>query len=403
MLPSRRSSAPVLRPRHASVTSPVRRLVAALLAFGLIVIGPAAAQEEESIGDIRRSREAARDEEAAALKELELLELEDERIGEIVAQIQLAVDNQTAQVQAARQQLQAAEAEVAARESAAAAATEHLVTTRQATQDRAVDAFVGTNREFEPWLASNDLNRTAIRLAMIDFAAGSDRDALDDLRTIEAEREAHLRAGEEARAEADALRATLEEELAELETRKDVQRRIQEELQGRIAEWERQAAELARDAEELTELIRQKQTQELGFNPGDPGSASVEGFIMPIEGRVGSGFGSRVHPIFRTTRMHSGVDIGATTGQAIWAAKAGVVIFAGVKGGYGNAVIIQHEGNVATLYAHMSELRSSDGDQVEAGDLIGLAGSTGWSTGPHLHFETRVDGVPKNPELFLPG
>ena len=124
---------------------------------------------------------------------------------------------------------------------------------------------------------------------------------------------------------------------------------------------------------------------------------------MPTGGSVGSGFGLRVHPIFGRTRMHSGVDIGATHGNPIWASKEGRVIFAGGKGGYGNTVIIQHEGNVATLYAHMSEFRSSEGDWVDRGEVIGLIGSTGWSTGPHLHFETRIDGVPKDPELFLPG
>ncbi|NIR35716.1 MAG: M23 family metallopeptidase [Actinobacteria bacterium] len=123
---------------------------------------------------------------------------------------------------------------------------------------------------------------------------------------------------------------------------------------------------------------------------------------MPTSGSIGSGFGLRVHPIFGSTRMHAGVDIGGTTGTPIWAAKEGRVIFVGSKGGYGNTVIVQHEGNVATLYAHMSAFESSEGDWVDQGEVIGLVGSTGWSTGPHLHFETRIDGVPKDPELFLP-
>ena len=89
--------------------------------------------------------------------------------------------------------------------------------------------------------------------------------------------------------------------------------------------------------------------------------------------------------------------------QAIWASKEGRVIYAGWRGGYGNAVVVQHEGNVATLYAHMSVIQASEGDWVETGEVIGLIGSTGWSTGPHLHFETRVDGEPRDPQLFLPG
>ena len=171
----------------------------------LAAIAPVAAQDDDSIGDIRREREEARDAEADALEELELLELEDERVAEILAQIQAAVDNQTAQVQAARQQLGAAEAEVAARKTAALEAADALVITHAAIEQRAVDSFVGTNREAEPWLTSSDLNRTAIRLSMLEFAAGSDRDLLDDLRTIQADREENLRLGEDARAEADRL------------------------------------------------------------------------------------------------------------------------------------------------------------------------------------------------------
>lgn len=379
-----------------------RRLAAFAVLGGLAVAVPVAAQSDDSIGDIREKREEARDAEAAALEELELLELEDERVAEIVASIQTAVDNQAAQVASAQQQFDAAVEEVAAREKAAADASDAIVLTTLAIQQRAVDAFVGTNREFEPWLTSTNLNETAIRLSLLDFAAGSERDLLDELRTAEADRELHLRAGEEAEAEAAALQAQLEEELAELEERRKTQARIQAELQGRIDEWQQLAEQRAREAEEFTDLIKERQAEELGFAPGDPGAASVEGFIMPTSGSVGSRFGPRVHPIFGTTRMHSGVDIGAPTGQAIWASKEGRVIFAGWRGGYGNTVIVQHEGNVATLYAHMSQISATDGDWVDQGEVIGLIGSTGWSTGPHLHFETRVDGVPRDPQLFLP-
>lgn len=368
----------------------------------MLTVAPVAAQDDESIGDIRRKREEARDAEAEALEELELLELEDERIGAILEQIQLAVDNQAAQVAAARRQLAAAQAEVEARTRAADSAAGAILRTEAEIRQRAVDAFVGTDREFEPWLTSDDLNRTAIRLSLLDFAAGSERDLLDRLRTEQATREENLRLGEEAEAEAEALEAGVVDELAELEERRKTQARIQAELQDRIDAWEREADQRAREAEEFTQLIKEKQAEALGFAPGDPGSASVEGFIMPTQGSVGSGFGPRIHPIFGSSRMHSGVDIGAATGQAIWAAKEGRVIFAGWKGGYGNTVIVQHEGNVATLYAHMSQIQAVDGEWVEQGELIGLIGSTGWSTGPHLHFETRVDGEPKNPELFLP-
>lgn len=376
-------------------------LVMLAVAFATAVGGPAASNSH-SIGDIRDERERVRDAEAAALAELELLELEDAHVARIVEEIQAAVDGQVARVQSARQQLDAAEAEVRSRELRATEAQAELVATEAKMRDRAVDAYIGTSRQADPWLDSSDLNRTVVRLALLDFTAGNDRDLLDRLRTLRAERIAHLEAGEEARAQADDFRRRLEDELQELEVRRAVQREIQAELQARIAEWEREAAQRAREAQELTDLIRQRQTEALGFAPGDIGAASVEGFVMPTTGSIGSRFGLRVHPIFGSTRMHAGVDIGGTTGTPIWAAKEGRVIFVGSKGGYGNTVIVQHEGNVATLYAHMSAFESSEGDWVDQGEVIGLVGSTGWSTGPHLHFETRIDGVPKDPELFLP-
>ncbi|MEZ5166896.1 MAG: peptidoglycan DD-metalloendopeptidase family protein [Acidimicrobiales bacterium] len=280
------------------------------------------------------------------------------------------------------------------------AATE-LDAAREAMRRAAVETFVGTDRQADPWLTSSSPNEAAIRLSMIDFAAGTTRNLLDELRTAKANREENLRAGEEARAEADALRLVLEDELAELEARRDTQARIQAELQARIAAWQDKADTLADEAEDMTALIRQKQIEALGFAPGDPGAASVEGFIMPTRGEVGSGFGYRIHPIFRSRHAHRGRHR-CPYDQLVWAAKAGRVIFAGRKGGYGNAVVIQHEGNVATLYGHLNSFQSSEGDWVEAGDVIGLVGSTGRSTGPHLHFEVRIDGVPKDPQLFLP-
>ena len=114
-------------------------------------------------------------------------------------------------------------------------------------------------------------------------------------------------------------------------------------------------------------------------------------------------FGPRVHPIFGTVRQHTGVDIGSSTGNPIWASKDGRVIFAGWKGGYGNTVVMVHgDGTVTTLYAHMSVIHASVGDVVDQGEVVGEIGSTGFSTGPHLHFEVRVNGTPKDPVAFLP-
>jgi murein DD-endopeptidase MepM/ murein hydrolase activator NlpD len=114
---------------------------------------------------------------------------------------------------------------------------------------------------------------------------------------------------------------------------------------------------------------------------------------------VTSGFGPRVHPIDGTSRFHTGVDLRAAEGEPIRAAAGGVVLSAGPRGGYGNAVEIDHGGGRTTLYAHASSLSVRPGDRVEPGQEVGKVGQTGRATGPHLHFELRQHGKPLNPGL----
>lgn len=135
---------------------------------------------------------------------------------------------------------------------------------------------------------------------------------------------------------------------------------------------------------------------------GAPAAPASSGrFQLPAAGRLSSPFGYRVHPISGAGRLHAGQDIAAPSGSPIYAADTGVVASAGWRGGYGNAIVIDHGGGLATLYAHQSRLGVSAGQQVTRGQLIGYVGTTGYSTGPHLHFEVRENGTPVNPAAYL--
>ncbi|MFV1992008.1 MAG: M23 family metallopeptidase [Acidimicrobiales bacterium] len=121
----------------------------------------------------------------------------------------------------------------------------------------------------------------------------------------------------------------------------------------------------------------------------------LEGFA------IGSGYGNRIHPITKTEQFHPGVDIGAPQGTPIATFADGVVSFAGPKGGYGNMVVVDHGGGVETRYAHQAEVAVQAGDEILAGQTLGYVGSTGNSTGPHLHFEMRESGDTVDPTPYL--
>lgn len=121
------------------------------------------------------------------------------------------------------------------------------------------------------------------------------------------------------------------------------------------------------------------------------------GFVSPVSGRVTSRFGYRHHPITGTYKLHTGVDIACRTGASIRAAASGIVSKAGYNRAYGYMVVIQHNGGYSTLYGHCSRLLVSAGQRVSQGQVIARAGSTGWSTGPHLHYQLMKNGTPINP------
>lgn len=135
-----------------------------------------------------------------------------------------------------------------------------------------------------------------------------------------------------------------------------------------------------------------------GQQNGPTGIPFVGNLGSPLSAfSVSSIFGERFHPILRTNRMHSGIDLAAPTGSRVYSAGGGVVTLANWDGGYGLSVRIRHSTGVETRYAHLSSLFVHQGQSVAAGEAIGAVGSTGLSTGPHLHYELRINGVPNNP------
>lgn len=163
------------------------------------------------------------------------------------------------------------------------------------------------------------------------------------------------------------------------------------------ASYERSERELARQSASLQAMLSAYSNSTVRI--------SSSGFMKPIGGSITSPFGWRTHPIFKSRTFHSGIDIGGPNYGSIRASNAGKVIYTGWYGGYGKVVIIDHgvvNGRpTTTLYAHMSSIKVGNGQNVSKGQVIGLEGSTGYSTGPHCHFEVRINGRPNNPMNFI--
>ena len=160
------------------------------------------------------------------------------------------------------------------------------------------------------------------------------------------------------------------------------------------AVYDKQYDELMAASKQVEQMIRNSAYRM-------PATAGTGGMIWPLSGPITSEFGWRVHPIFGTSRFHSGLDIGGDYGLPICAAQSGVVSHAGWISGYGNTVMIEHGGGIVTLYGHNQSLAVSVGQQVSQGEVIAYCGSTGNSTGPHCHFEVRQNGEPVSPWGYL--
>lgn len=223
---------------------------------------------------------------------------------------------------------------------------------------------------------------------------------------------------EQVKAEYEAVKTELEARQAELRAEqealeKDIEEATQlilsleEDIANRQAEYDAiLAAEDAANAridELVAELERQRAAEAAANNPG--GAVGNGNFIWPCPSctYITSRFGPRIHPVTGAYKNHTGLDIGAGYGAAIVAADGGTVILADVNGGYGNCVMIDHGNGYVTLYGHMSSYAVSEGQSVSQGDTVGYVGSTGVSTGPHLHFEVRSGGSRIDPEQFFSG
>jgi len=362
---------------------------------------------------LREQVSEASADEAALLDRLDEVQSRRRQLDDRVAALDRQLTVVSVQADDAEARLEEMQGDFVRTQTQLALVSERLAVERGVLTARAVRAYMGgrpASTPTEVMLKARSLREVAAAIGYEDAVVHAQSRAV---RTVAAGRDATVRLREVVEAKKDAAKAQRDVVIArrgELESlrsdqdavRQDVraqetqQAALAAEAQARVAEFEAQIAALRVESGTITTFLR-------GLQAGQTLPGGGRGVLSsPVPGaQVTSGFGPRRHPVLGNVRMHDGVDFGAPSGTPIRAAAAGTVVFAGVRGGYGNTVIIDHGNSLATLYAHQSRLSVVEGSPVTAGQTIGAVGSTGLSTGPHLHFETRVAGVPVNPLLYL--
>lgn len=246
----------------------------------------------------------------------------------------------------------------------------------------------------EVLLDSADFTDLLSRIDMVKKIFNHDVNLLKDLKNRRDQIEEKKAALESQRAQLLSLMEQIKKKQQNLAVSRGEMERVKKELVKDHKALEKQEDELNELAERIAEEIRRKQS-----------TGKYVGGVMtwPAPGyeRITSSFGYRVHPILKIKKLHTGIDIGVPMNQSIVAAQNGTVIHSGWLGGYGKVIMVDHGGGIVTLYAHNSKLLVKEGQRINKGQVIAKSGSTGMSTGPHLHFEVRENGNYVDPLKYV--
>lgn len=248
-------------------------------------------------------------------------------------------------------------------------------------------------------LDSGSFSEFLTNLDMVEDVYASDKEVLSGLEEVYEEVETKKEEVETLQAEMNKSKTLAETQKKSIEEDKAEVAKQKQEIAASNEENQAMLEKLQADAEAITSVAVDKGSS----SSNSTYTGGEMAWPVPSVGtsNITSVYGWRTHPIFGVGRGHSGVDIGAPHGVAVVAANPGKVIYSGWYGGYGNCIMIDHGGGVVTLYGHNSSLKAYEGQRVSRGQTIALIGSTGWSTGPHCHFEVRINGKTTDPLDYI--
>lgn len=359
----------------------------------MALLGASAASAQSSSESALEQAEAKVDQVAEELESVrsraEDARLELRQANERLNEVEAAVNEVARQLNQQREMVRQAEAELEQLEAE----------TRQLQKDaetRAISLFKkGGAQSVELLLASGDFEDAMDRSAYLRALSSGTTTDLEALQTSQVAVEEQRRFLVAEQDHLEQMRAQREQLLQRVEGIRNHKAMAAAKVNQKVDHLEDHKDHLEAEVNEIEDLIEERQSRGVGGAAPVPVAASGSGYIWPACGGITSTFG------YRWGRLHAGIDIDDPP-TWIRAANAGRVIYAGYRGGYGRLTLIDHGDGVVTAYAHQSQQLVGEGQSVAQGEQIGVIGSTGNSTGPHLHFETRVNGSPTDPMQYLP-
>lgn len=386
------------------------RLVAALLT-GVVLCGTPAfimAEDEDLTNQLDSIQQQVNQQNAIKSDAETVIGSVSEQLRQIEGQLRQA----TTELNTITEQRVAVENDITLNERQLAEAQKRLEGREAVFYKRVRDIYINGRLSYlDVVIGSKDFSDFANRLEVLKRIIDSDINLISEIKKERTQIEAHKKKLEEDRAKLVELEKVALAKQAEIEQKKAERNVVLQKAQNDRAVAMQAIEELNASSAQISAMLKERQAARAAAAAAAAQAAGqgssytwVQGtgqLGWPVSGEITSPYGYRVHPIWGTTIYHSGIDIGVDEGTPVHAADSGVIVWSGWMGGYGYAVVIDHGNGLSTLYGHNSELAVDEGQSVSKGQVVAYAGSTGNSTGPHVHFEVRENGDPVDPMGYL--
>lgn len=353
----------------------------------------------ESIDDLQQKIKSNDEKIEQARISREKAEAEKSTITEDISKLEQQIQNSRNEISRLEGELSQLEKDIAAKEQEIKKAGEDLNKQLENFKGRLKAMYSQSGTSYlSMLLESKSLAEMYQKLKLMQSISKHDKTELDNICKTKEQLEKDKNKLEEDRNRVAAIKQQQVAVQSELNSNLNAKQEYLNKVNSNIDQYTKMEAELQAQSAEIAKMIKQiiaaqKSTQKY--------VGGIMNWPAPGNYNITSPYGERIHPVYKTKIFHTGIDIAAPMGSDIIAANSGTVIFSGWNGGYGNCIIIDHGGGISTLYAHCSRLLVSKGELVSAKQTIAAIGSTGISTGPHLHFEVRINGDHTDPMSYL--